>query len=61
MKEKVLKFVEKVLLVEKTSEKFEFSYLEKFSHSTNLDGMENLEKIKLNPLFSRKSQVNPDS
>ena len=33
----------KVLWVEKKSEKFEFSYLEKNSCSTNLDGMENLE------------------
>ena len=30
MKEKVLKLVERMLCVEKTSEKFEFSYLEKF-------------------------------
>ena len=43
MKEKVLKFVERVLIVEKTSEKFEFSYLEKFSHLTNFDRMSNLE------------------
>ena len=61
MKEKVLKFVEKVLWVEKTSDKFEFSYLEKFSHLKNLDGMENLKKLKLNPLFSQKSQVNSHS
>ena len=47
----------KVLCVEKTSEKFEFSYLENFSHSKNLDGTTNLEKLKLNPLFSQKSQV----
>ena len=33
----------KMLWIVKTSEKFDFSYLEKFSHSTNLDGMENLE------------------
>ena len=43
---------EKVLCVEKTSEKFEFSYSEKFSHLKNMDGMENLEKLKLNPFFS---------
>ena len=61
MKEKVLKFVEKMLWVEKTSEKFEFSYLENFSHYTNSDGMLNLEKLKLNPLFSQKSQVNSHS
>jgi hypothetical protein len=39
----------------KVDEEFKFSYLEKFSHSKSLDGMENLEKLKLNPLFSRKS------
>ena len=38
----------------KVDEKFEFSYLEKFSHSKNLDGMEKLEKSKLNPLSSQK-------
>ena len=53
----VLKFCGKMLWVEKTSEKFEFSYLEKFSHSKKLDGMENLEKLMLNPIFSQKSQV----
>ena len=36
----------------KVDEKFEFSHLEKFYHSKNLDGMANLEKIKLNPLSS---------
>ena len=45
----------------KMDDKFKFSYLEIFSHSKNLDGMENLEKLKLNPLFSRKSQVNSHS
>ena len=45
----------------KVDEKLKFSYLEKFSHSKNLHGMENLEKIKLNLLFSRKSQVNSHS
>ena len=35
-------------------EKFEFSYLENFPHSKNLDGMEKLEKSKLNPLSSQK-------
>ena len=61
---KVLKCCEMMLWVEKTSEngwEVKFSYLEKFSHSKNMDGMENLEKIKLNPLFSRKSQVNSHS
>ena len=41
---KVLKFVEIMIWVEKTSDKFEFSYLEKFYHLKNLDGMENIEK-----------------
>ena len=45
----------------KVDEKFEFSHLEKFYHSKNLDGMANLEKLKLNPLFSQKSQVNSHS
>ena len=34
--------------------KFNFSYLEKFFHLKNLDGMEKLEKSKLNPLSSQK-------
>ena len=61
---KVLKFCEKMFWVEKqvkVDEKFKFSYLEKFSHSKNLDGMAKLEKLKLNPLFSRKTQVNSHS
>ena len=64
MKEKFWRFVKKCFELRKqvkVDEKFEFSYLEKFSHSKNLDGMENLEKLKLNPLFSRKSQVNSHS
>ena len=36
----------------KVDEKFKFSYLENFSHSKNLDGMTNLEKLKINPLSS---------
>ena len=54
----------KVIWVEKTSEngwEVKFSYLEKFSHSKNLDGMENIEKLKLNLVFSRKYQVNSHS
>ena len=43
MKEKVLKLMERMLCVEITSEKFEFSYLEKFFSLNNFDGMENLE------------------
>ena len=39
---KVLKFGVKVLCVEKTSEKFEFPYLEKKISLKNLDGMANL-------------------
>ena len=61
---KALKFCEKMIWVEKTSGsgwEVEFSYLEKFSHSKNLDGMEKLEKSKLNPLSSRKTQVNSHS
>ena len=58
---KVLKFGRKVLWVEETSEKFDFSYSEKFSQSKKLDGMASLEKLKLNRLFSQKSQVNSHS
>jgi hypothetical protein len=61
---KVLKFCEKCFELRKQvkkDEKFNFSYLEQFSHLKNLDGMENIEKLKLNPLFSRKSQVNSHS
>ena len=64
MKEKFWSFVEKWFELRKQvkmDEKFKFSYLEKFSHSKNLDGMENIEKLKLNPLFSRKSQVKSHS
>jgi hypothetical protein len=43
MKEKVLKLIERMPCVEKTSEKFDFSYLYKFFSFNNLDGMENLE------------------
>lgn len=45
----------------KVDEKFEFSYLKKFFHSKNLDGMEKLEKSKLNPLSSQKTQVSSQS
>ena len=38
----------------KVDEKFDFSYLEKFSHSKNLDGMTKIEKSKLTPLSSQK-------
>ena len=38
----------------KVDDKFEFSYLENFYHSKNLDGMEKLEESKLNPLSSQK-------
>ena len=54
---KILKFGEKMLWVEKTSEsgwKVWFSYLETFSHSKKMDGMSNLEILKLNPLSSQK-------
>ena len=43
------------------SEKFKFSNLEKFSHSKNMDEMEKLEKSKLNPLSSQKTQVGSHS
>ena len=55
MKEKLRSFVKKLFELRKqvkVDEKFKFAYLEKFSHLKNLDGMENLEKLKLNPLFS---------
>ena len=45
----------------KVDKKFKFSCIEKFSPSKNFDGMSNNEKLKLNPLFSRKSQVNSHS
>ena len=61
MKEKVLKLVEKCFELIKKSKNFEFSYSKKFLHLTNLEGMENIEKLKLNPLFSKKSQVNSHS
>ena len=47
---KVWSFVKKCFELRKqvkVDEKFKFSYLEKFSHSKNLAGMENLEKLKL--------------
>jgi hypothetical protein len=56
-KEKFWSFGEKCFELRKqvkVDEKFEFSYLEKFSHSKNLDGIEKLEKSKLNPLSSQK-------
>ena len=46
------------LCVWETSEKFEFSYLEKFFSLDKLWGNGKSWKLKLNPLFSRKSQVN---
>ena len=55
---KVLKFGEKMIWVAKISEsgwEVWFFILRKFSHSKNLDGMEKLEKLKLNPLFSQKT------
>ena len=64
MKEKFWSFVKKLFELRKlvkVDEKFEFSYLEKNFHSKNFDGMEKLEKLKLNPLFSRKTQVNSHS
>ena len=45
----------------KMDEKFEFSYLEKFFHLKNLDKMEKIEKLKLNPLSSQKTQVGSHS
>ena len=51
----------KVIWVEKTNDKFDFSYWEMFSHYKNLYGMEKLEKVKLNPLSSKQSQVNSHS
>ena len=50
MKEKFWSFVKKWFELRKqveVDEKFEFSYVEKFCHSKNLDGMEKLEKSKL--------------
>ena len=61
---KVLKFGEKCFELRKqvkVDEKFEFSYLEKFSHSKNLDRIKKLEKSKLNPLSSQKTQVSSSS
>ena len=62
MKEKFWIFCEKMLWVEKTSEsgwEVWVFILTKVSHSKNLDGMEKLEKSKLNPLSSQKTQVRP--
>ena len=64
MKEKFWSFVKKWFELRKkvkVDEKFDFSYLEKFYHSKNLDGMEKLEKSKLNPLSSQKTQVGSHS
>ena len=64
MKEKFRSFVKKCFELRKqvkVDDKFDFSYLEKFSHSKNLDGMEKLEKSKLNLLSSKKSQVSSHS
>ena len=58
---KRLKLMERIPCVLETSEKFEFSYLEKFSHLKNLDGMDKLEISKLNPLSYRKTQVSSHS
>ena len=49
MKEKFWYFVGKwfeLIKQVQVDDKFKFSYLEKFSHSKNLDGMENLEKTQ---------------
>ena len=43
---KVFKFGGKVLWVKKTSEKFEFPYLEKVLSLEKSDGMENLENSR---------------
>ena len=64
MKEKFQSFVKKNFELRKqvkVDDKFDFSYLEKFSHLKNLDGMENLEKSKLNLLSSQKTQVSSHS
>jgi hypothetical protein len=45
----------------KVDDKFEFSYLEKLSDLKNLDGMEKLEKSKLNLPSSKKTQVSSHS
>ena len=54
---KVLKFCEKMLWVEKTSEsgwEVWVFILRKFSHLKNLDGMEKLANLILDPLISQK-------
>jgi hypothetical protein len=56
----VKKFFELIKQV-KEDDKFAFSYLENFSHSKKLDGMEKHEKLKLNPLSSQKTQVSSHS
>ena len=57
MKENVLNLMERMLCVEKTSEKFDFSYLENFFSLDQLRWNGKSWKLKLNPLFSWKSQV----
>ena len=57
MKEKVLKLMKIILCVEKNNEKFEYSYLETFFSLDQLRWNGKSWKLKLNPLFSRKSQV----
>ena len=61
MKEKVLKLMKIMLWVEKTSEKFAFSYLEKFFSLNKLRRNGKSWKLKLNLLFSRKSQESSHS
>ena len=64
MKEKFWSFVKKCFELRKqvkVDEKFEFSYLEKFSHLKNLDGIEKNWKIKVKSSFLSKTQVGSHS
>ena len=64
MKEKFWSCCEKMIWVEKIGEsgwEVWVFILRKFSHSKNLDGMEKLSKLKLNPLSSQKTQVGSHS
>ena len=64
MKETFLKFCEKWFELRKrvkVDEKFDISYLEKFCHSKNLDGMEKLEKFETKSSFLSKTQVSSHS
>ena len=58
---KSFEVMEIMLCVWETSDKFEFSYLEKFFSLNKLWWNGKYLKLKLNPLFSRKSQVNSHS